>query len=85
MDNIQKLEERERQKKADDDGKSMLKMRSLLTENKLPLEDTKKRILRNLDILEEHKIATKENKYQAIVNMIARVSNSAVQHIIIPF
>lgn len=74
MDNIQKLEERERQKKAaDDDGKSMLKMRSLLTENKLPLEDTKKRILKNLDILEEHKIVKKENNYQDIVNMIARV------------
>ena len=53
MANIQKLEERERQKKAaDDDGKNMLKMRSLLTENKLPLEDMKRRVLKNLEILE---------------------------------
>nr|XP_039271363.1 ras GTPase-activating-like protein IQGAP1 isoform X2 [Styela clava] len=73
MANIQKLEEREKQKKAaDEDGKNMLKMRSLLTENKLPLEDMKRRIAKNLEILEQHNIVKKENKYQAIVNMIAR-------------
>ena len=51
----------------------LLKTRSLLNENKLPLEDMKKRVARNLEKLVAAKIVSKEDNYQAIVNMIARV------------
>lgn len=80
MQNIQKLEERERQKKAaDGERQNMLRMRSLLTENKLPLENMKQRILKNLEMLEKHKIVEKSDNYQAIVNMIARVSVTYIE------
>jgi len=75
MRNVEKLEEQKRkeeeEKKADDD--SRLRTRSLLNENKLPLEDMKRRVKRNLEKLESHDIVTAKDNYQAIVNLIARV------------
>nr|CAB3256707.1 IQ motif containing GTPase activating protein homolog [Phallusia mammillata] len=74
MRNVEKLEERKKQEQADDKDKdeSMLRTRSLLNENKLPLEDMKRRVKRNLEKLESHGIVSKDDHYQAIVNLIAR-------------
>ena len=76
MRNIEKLEE---QKRKEEEGKkdeedSRLRTRSLLNENKLPLEDMKRRVKKNLEKLQSHDIVTAKDNYQAIVNMIARVS-----------
>ena len=75
MANINKMEAEKREREKDEeDEESVLKTRSLLNENKLPLLDMKKRVLRNLEKLEAHGIVTSTDNYQAIVNMIARVS-----------
>ena len=77
MRNVKNLEERKRkeeQEKKKGDEESMLKTRSLLNENKLPLEDMKNRVKRNLEKLQSHDIVSVKDNYQAIVNMIARVS-----------
>uniref|UniRef100_H2Z718 IQ motif containing GTPase activating protein 3 n=1 Tax=Ciona savignyi TaxID=51511 RepID=H2Z718_CIOSA len=69
----QKLEmEKKKREDVKEDKDSMLRTRSLLNENKLPLEDMKRRVLRNLKKLQEHGIVTSDDHYQAIVNMIAR-------------
>ena len=52
---------------------NLLQTRSLLNENKLPLVDMKVRVGRNLDKLATHEIVKKEDNYQAVVNLIARV------------
>ena len=76
MKNVEKLEEQKRKEEEEkkNEDESMLKTRSLLNENKLPLEDMKNRVKRNLEKLESHDIVSSKNDYQAIVNMIARVS-----------
>ena len=75
MKNVEKLEERKRkeQENRKNEDESMLRTRSLLNENKLPLEDMKKRVKRNLEKLESHDVVSSKDDYQAIVNMIARV------------
>uniref|UniRef100_H2Z716 Ras GTPase-activating-like protein IQGAP1 n=1 Tax=Ciona savignyi TaxID=51511 RepID=H2Z716_CIOSA len=71
--NVEKLEmEKKKREDVKEDKDSMLRTRSLLNENKLPLEDMKRRVLRNLKKLQEHGIVTSDDHYQAIVNMIAR-------------
>nr|XP_018671818.1 IQ motif containing GTPase activating protein homologue isoform X1 [Ciona intestinalis] len=73
MKNIEKLEQEKKKREGDkEDKESMLRTRSLLNENKLPLEDMKRRVVRNLKKLEEHGIVKSEDHYQTIVNMIAR-------------
>uniref|UniRef100_H2Z720 Ras-GAP domain-containing protein n=1 Tax=Ciona savignyi TaxID=51511 RepID=H2Z720_CIOSA len=73
MKNVEKLEmEKKKREDVKEDKDSMLRTRSLLNENKLPLEDMKRRVLRNLKKLQEHGIVTSDDHYQAIVNMIAR-------------
>ena len=77
MQNVKMLEEQKKQRQEAEKKEvedSMLKTRSLLTENKLPLEDMKRRVKRNLEKLEEHGVVSSKDDYQAIVNMIARVS-----------
>ncbi|XP_076802630.1 ras GTPase-activating-like protein IQGAP1 isoform X2 [Clavelina lepadiformis] len=74
MRNVEKLEEQKRKEEEvkKDDDESMLRTRSLLNENKLPLEDMKRRVKRNLEKLEDQGIVSSKNNYQALVNMIAR-------------
>ena len=75
MRNVKNLEARKKkeqeEKKGDDE--SLLRTRSLLNENKLPLEDMKVRVKRNLEKLEANEIVSSKDNYQALVNMIARV------------
>jgi len=71
--NINKMQENQKCSGGGDaTEEGLLKTRSLLNENKLPLEDMKKRVARNLEKLVAAKIVSKEDNYQAIVNMIAR-------------
>lgn len=74
MKNVKNLEARKKkeqeEKKGDDE--SLLRTRSLLNENKLPLEDMKVRVKRNLEKLEANEIVSSKDNYQALVNMIAR-------------
>jgi len=71
--NINKMQENQKCSGGGDaKEEGLLKTRSLLNENKLPLEDMKKRVARNLEKLVAAKIVSKEDNYQAIVNMIAR-------------
>jgi len=76
MRNVKNLEERKRKEQEEKKGKdeSLLRTRSLLNENKLPLEDMKVRVKRNLEKLEAAEIVASKDNYQALVNMIARVS-----------
>ena len=76
MKNVKNLEERKRkeQEKKKEEDDSLLRTRSLLNENKLPLEDMKIRVKRNLEKLEAAEIVSPKDNYQALVNMIARVS-----------
>lgn len=76
MKNVEKLEEQKRkeQEETKSEDESMLRTRSLLNENKLPLEDMKKRVKRNLEKLESHDVVSSKDNYQTIVNLIARVS-----------
>ena len=77
MKNVKNLEERkrkeEKEKEAKGEDQSLLRTRSLLNENKLPLEDMKVRVKRYLEKLESHDIVSAKDNYQAMVNMIARV------------
>lgn len=47
--------------------------RSILEEGQLPLEQKKRKIQRNLRTLEQAGLVSSENKYQEIINEIAKV------------
>lgn len=47
---------------------------SILEEGQLPLEQKKRKIQRNLRTLEQAGVVSSENKYQEIINEIAKVA-----------
>lgn len=58
------------------DSKTPEKMKhsqSILEEGQLPLEQKKRKIQRNLRTLEQAGLVSSENKYQEIINEIAKV------------
>lgn len=64
------------EKRAILDSKTPEKMkhsRSILEEGQLPLEQKKRKIQRNLRTLEQVGLVSSENKYQEIINEIAKV------------
>ena len=84
MANVERLQNEKKQQEsvkegkgegAGDDSKVLRTQRSHLNENLLPIEDMKKRVLRNLEKLAAHDIVSEEDNYQAMVNIIARVSD----------
>ena len=84
MANVERLQSEKKQQESvkegkegsgDDSNKVLRTQRSHLNENLLPIEDMKKRVLRNLEKLVSHDIVSEEDNYQAMVNIIARVSD----------
>lgn len=64
------------EKRAALDAKTPDKMKrsqSVFEDGQLPLEQKKRKILRNLRTLEQAGLVSEENKYQEIINEIAKV------------
>lgn len=64
------------QRRADQDAQTPEGLKSspaVLEDNQLPLEQKKRKILRNLRNLEQAGLVTASNKYQDLINDIAKV------------